>query len=77
MQCLAIASQLETVPQAEKCIQYVRRLPKEVMSVFVTTLMAREDSAEFIDAFDIDGDIEGEGGFAARSNLGQSLQLQM
>lgn len=75
MQCLALASQLETVAQAEKCIVYVRRLPKEVMSVFVTTLMARPDNTDFIDAFDIEADVMGEGGFAARSNLGASLNL--
>lgn len=75
MQCLAMSARLDTVPQAEKCITYVKRLPKEVMSVFVTTLMARPDSAMFIDAFDIDEDIEGANGFNARTNLGQSLNL--
>lgn len=76
MQCLAMAAQMETVEQAERGIIYIRRLPKEVMSVFVTTLLARPDSTDFIDAFDLDTDVEGAGGFAARSNLGATLNIQ-
>ena len=76
MQCLAMAAQVDEVDEVERCIIYVRRLPKEVMSVFVTTVLSRPDSDDFIDAFDIDTDVEGKGGFAARSNLGAALNIQ-
>lgn len=76
MQCLSCASQIETVDDAKKCSAYVRRLPREVMSVFITSLLSRPDSTQFIDAFSIDGDIEGLDGFGARSNLGAELKIR-
>jgi len=76
MQVLSIGSQISTVAEAERCILYVKRLPKEVMSVFVTTLLGREDSTEFIDAFDLEVDIENANGFAARSALGGDLNIR-
>jgi hypothetical protein len=75
MQCLSCAAQVETVDDVKKCNTYVRRLPKEVISVFITSLLSRPDSTDFIDAFSLDGDIEGVDGFAVRSNLGSELKI--